>query len=95
MPEKLLDTHVFFFNPRDNGGEQLSLTTEIYDNGDAAAGLAGGIFINQELVLQSYGNSASFFLCGTPMTPELLRKCADRLEEAMEMARSSIQPKAA
>ena len=39
-----------------------------------------GVFVNQELTLQSYCNSATFELIGSPFTPELLRQLANELE---------------
>lgn len=39
-------THAFTFNPQDNGGEQLILTTKWYDNGD------NEVFTIQELSLE-------------------------------------------
>lgn len=69
-------THTFTFNPQDNGGEQLILTTKWYDNGD------NEVFTFQELSLESYYNSASFHLSGAQITPETLRKLANELEQA-------------
>jgi hypothetical protein len=83
-----LARHVFNFSPRENGGESLLLTTIFRDNGDYAAGIEHGVFLNQELTLCSYGNSASFNLCGINLTPKNLRKLADELE-AIE---NSFQP---
>jgi hypothetical protein len=88
--DKELGRHVFVFNPRDNGGESLVLVTTIYDNGDAAAGLPGGIYTNQELTLNSYCNAASFNLLGAPITPDDLRKLANELDEALIKARASV-----
>lgn len=86
--------HVFSFNPHDNGGEQLTLVSHIIDNGDVAAGLPeAGVFLNQELSLQSYGNSASFLLFVSALEPDSLRKLADELEIAMIKARAKIQAK--
>jgi len=68
--------HVFIFNPQDNGGEQLSLSTIYADTGD----LIDGLCINQELELQSYCNSVSLNLNAVCFTPENLRKLADELE---------------
>lgn len=76
----LLATHSFTFNPNDNGGESLSIETKIYDNGDAKHGLKSGIFLNQTINLQSYGNSAQFNLCGATLTPDLLRRLANELD---------------
>jgi hypothetical protein len=76
--DKMLGKHVFVFNSRDNSGEALMLATEIYTNGD-------NIYLQQELTLQSYCNSASFQLTGSPMTPDKLRELADQLEEKMDI----------
>jgi len=73
-----LGKHVFIFNEHDNGGESLSLTTSFFDNGD---GIPQGLYLNQELTLSSYGNSATFTLCGATLTPKLLRELANQLDE--------------
>jgi hypothetical protein len=84
--------HVFSFNPGDNGGGQLTLVSHIIDNGDVAAGIPkAGVFLNQELSLQSYGNSASFLLFGASLTPNDLRRLANELEGAMVQAQAKIQ----
>lgn len=83
MADKKLGTHVFNFNPRNNGGESLTLTTTAFANGDP-----GGVYLNQELTLQSYCNSASFNLVGTTLEPAILRKLADQLEAFMNKAKS-------
>ena len=75
MADKEVARHVFEFNPNDNGGENLSLTTIMLDNG------AKEIYYNQELTLCSYCNSATFNLVGSPLTPDLLRKLANELEK--------------
>lgn len=92
MPESLLHREVFAFNKHDNGGEQLSLAIEYFDNGDAAAGLPGGILMNQELSLQSYGNSAAFYLSGAQFTPENLRELANLMERGHNIALSKVKP---
>lgn len=89
--KKKLATHVFDLTPSQNSGEGLTLTTKIYDNGDAAAGLPGGIYMNQELTLNSYCNSATFNLVGAQLTPALLRKLADELAQAHVEARCKVQ----
>ena len=63
-------------NPEENGGESLTITTEFYDNGDKT----NNIYLNQTITLNSYGNSASFNLIGSPLTPEVLRKLAEDIE---------------
>lgn len=77
--------HVFCFNSQDNGGESLNLTTSIFANGDP-----GGIFMTQELTLQSYCNAATFCLHGTMISPELLRRLANELDEAMVKAKAKV-----
>ena len=57
--------------------------TKFIGNGDV-----DGVYMNQELTLQSYCNSASFNLSGTTLTPENLRKLANELESAMILAKS-------
>lgn len=76
----LIKRHVFSLNPESNGGERISIVTDFFDNGDEKHGLPFDYFTNQEIELQSYGNSASFHLGGF-LTPELLRKFADELEK--------------
>lgn len=68
-----LKTHRFCFNPQDNRGESLILETYFF--------LDGGISIEQELILTSYFNSASFNLGESLFTPKMLRKLADQLEK--------------
>ena len=80
MNNKLVGTHSFNFNQRDNGGESLTLITKMFSNGDEGV---KGIFLNQELTLQSYCNSATFGLVGTVLTPEILRDLANQLESAL------------
>ena len=79
MTDKVLSTHVFVFNKGDNGGESLMLTTKFIANGDDITENEG-IYINQELNLQSYCNSASLNLFGCNITPEILRQLANELE---------------
>lgn len=92
MAEQHLHKHVFCFDPNNRGGESLLLVTNFIDNGDYKAGLGDtGIFLNQELTLHSYCNSATFNLCGTPLTPENLRKLANELESAMIEAKAKAK----
>ncbi len=90
MSDKQISKHVFTFNEHDNGGESLTLKTNTIWNGDR-----DGIYLNQELSLQSYCNSASFNLWGATITPESLRKLADELEnlinESKEIANNMIE----
>ncbi len=82
MPDRKLGNHVFNFNPNSNGSESLVLTTTAFANGDP-----GGVYLNQELTLQSYSNSASINLMGTLLTPEALRRLANELESFMNRAK--------
>ena len=77
MKDKIVGEHCFVFNPEDNGGESLSLTTKIFDNGDDKR----NIYLNQELSLQSYGNSVTLNLYGANLTPKNLRELANELEK--------------
>lgn len=78
MTDRLLKRHVFVFNPKDNGGESLDLTTDFLDNGD---GVPDGVHTNQTITLSSYFNCASIRLFGIKITSTILRKLADELEE--------------
>lgn len=79
LKDKLLARNCFVFNPKDNGGETVSLLTEFYSNGEEVTS-TDGVYVNQNLSLQSYGNSASFTLCGAQFTPNNLRELANQLE---------------
>lgn len=77
MDEKFIGKHVFCFNPDENGGESVTLTTTLIHNGDHKH-VIDEITFQQELTLMSYGNSATFNLfC---MTPDRLRLLANELE---------------
>lgn len=82
MSDKLLGIHTFQFG-KSNGGESFTITTKFFANGDRITS-CGGVYIIQELTLNSYGNSATFTLCGTPLTPDNLRELADQLDAARE-----------
>ena len=71
-------THNFVFNPLDNGGEQLVLTTEFHANGDYVTDDTG-IYATHKLRLNSYSNAVTLSLDGH-LTPQNLRKLADELE---------------
>lgn len=79
MKQEPVEKHFFVFNPRDNGGESLSLRTEYFLNGTTEVD-SDGIFTNQFLTLQSYCNSATFELIGASITSAQLRKLADELD---------------
>ncbi len=72
--EKLSEVYMIL-NPEDNGGETVSITVEIYDNGDFDD---NSTYTLGRVSLQSYGNSASMSLPN--ITPELLREFANKLE---------------
>jgi hypothetical protein len=75
----VLATHVYNFSPNENGGESLLLITKFIANGDPIT-KNEGVYLNQELTLNSYGNSATITLCGTNLSPKKLRKLANELE---------------
>jgi hypothetical protein len=87
MNNKILGDHRFNFTPQDNGGEALILRTIFYANGDPGI---DGVFTNQELLLNSYSNSAAFNLTSADLTPKNLRLLADELERAMAEAASQV-----
>lgn len=81
MPEsKLIKTNVFVFNRHNNGGEQFSLTTKFFANGDP-----GGIFPIHQFALQSYTNFATITL-GDDITPSDLRNLANELDKSRQEA---------
>ena len=73
--------HDFIFNPEDNGGEEVSLSTEFFSNGEE-------IFTTHQFILNSYGNSAILHL-GIQITPTRLRLLADQLEKFMLIVRKN------
>lgn len=83
LTDKVLGTHSFTFNHKDNGGEQFTLSTVITSNGDEGR---EGICLNQKLTLHSYGNMASFDLSTAALWPEALRKLADQLQDCIAEA---------
>lgn len=87
---ELLGKHFFVFNKKDNGGEQLCLATNICSNGDP---FPDGIYLEQELTLQSYCNSASFSLLGAPITSNQLRKLADELDQKIFEIKAKLTAK--
>lgn len=75
-----LARHVTELDPNLNGGETILLITKFISNGDPVTATQG-VFTNQEVSLQSYGNSATIQLYGPGFTPEFLRKWANELEQ--------------
>lgn len=84
--DSVVGNHRFNFDPSNIGGESVSLTTSILSNGEP-----DGIFINQVISLQSYGNSASINLFSTQITPTVLRELANQLESAILEAKAKIR----
>jgi hypothetical protein len=82
--EGVVHTHVFCFNPEDNGGEAVCLKTRFHENGDNNE---NSIWLEQELSLQSYAHSAG--ISAGVFTPKMLRKLANELDEAMIQARAN------
>ena len=75
-----LHRDTFTFNKEDGGGAALHITIDYFDNGDAA----------QKLTLESYGNSASFYLT-SGFTPENLRELANIMERGYNLALSKVK----
>lgn len=69
--------------PHTNGGESLMLTTTVLCDSNDPDPKPDEYFLNQELSLQSYGNSASFTLIGNVLTPKILRELADEMEKKL------------
>ena len=86
--DDVINTHTFCFNPQDNSGESVILTTKFIPNGNT-----GELDVSQELSLQSYNNSASFYLVGSPLTPANLRTLAEELARAATKARNKFNKK--
>lgn len=82
--ERLSEVYMIL-NPESNGGEQVSIVVEIFDNGDYDA---NSTYTLGKVSIQSYGNSASMSLPN--ITPELLRKFADELETEIAKAKKSF-----
>jgi hypothetical protein len=72
---KFLGQHIFNFAPNVNSGETLILNTKIYQRD------IGNFYTTQDLTLHSYCNRATFHLLNINITPEILRKLANELED--------------
>lgn len=85
MQNDLLYRSVFHANPRDNGGEALTIVTEFFDNGDPSQ---DGIYSNQKIELMSYGNCACFNLFGpgTAFDPDNIRNLANEIDKGFNIA---------
>lgn len=86
---KKLATVSTVLNPESNGGESIVLAVEIFDNGDAAAGLPNGIFTIGSMTLNSYGNFSSMSLGS--ISPEILREFADKLEAELTKVKETFK----
>lgn len=77
----LVRKHLFSLNPNDNGGENVSIETKFFDNGDDK----DNIYLNTEISSICYGTSTTnLLLAGSAtLTPEKLRKLADEIEEVL------------
>lgn len=84
MIDNFLTRHVFIFNKQDNSGEQLSLVTEFYDQGDGPT----SVYSTQKIFLNSYCNEVVINLHGFTITPDMLRQLADEMEEAMKQCQN-------
>jgi hypothetical protein len=81
MKDKIVFEHSFVVNEGDNGGESLIITTKSINNGS-------NTYLNQEITLTSYCNSASFNLSSAVLTPAKLRELANQLESVINSTRS-------
>lgn len=86
--DRVLERHVFIFNDKDNGGEQVSFVTDIRHNGDPE-----GVYYDQEISLQSYCNTATIHLLGAAISPDMLRKLANELDAATIRAKQKTLEK--
>lgn len=82
MKDKKIFERSYVLNDGVNGGESLTLQVDFLSNGEP-----NGIFMNQQLILQSYGNSASFNLYGSTLYPDKLRQVADFIDLATSHAK--------
>lgn len=73
-----VDGFMIIANPDDNGGEAVSITVEVHDNGDSE----NNIWTLQTISLQSYGSEAK--IVTSVITPKFLREVADKMEAAMK-----------
>jgi hypothetical protein len=83
MADKLLQTLKHTVNRHANGGEALTIETDIFDNGDGEA------FVNQRIILMSYENKVTLELAGAVLDSEFLYRMADDIGDAMD----SVSPK--
>ena len=81
MKMKPLHTDFFVFNPRDNGGEQVTLVTEFYATSDKTE-----VYTYQELTLNCYGKSVTFAVNGL-FDPYILDQLSKQLKESTDKAK--------
>jgi hypothetical protein len=77
----LVEEFTVVANPGDNGGEQISVTVEVFDNSD----YEDNMYTSQTISLQSYGSEAK--IVTSVITPEFLREVADKMEAAIKKHR--------
>lgn len=65
--------HIFEIGPHVNGGENVTIVSEIED----------GVVIEQTIEIMAYGNSAQLNLSRNILTPDILRDLANQLEKEM------------
>ena len=63
--------------------DDLTILTKFLDNGDDGE---DGIYLNQEIIINSYGNSATLNLNSVSFTPDMLRRLANELDRAQIQA---------
>lgn len=88
-PNVVLHKFNFVINEHEHSDGTLSLETKYISNGDSSSE-QHSFFVNQNLKLQSNCNSAEFQLYGATLTPTILRKLANKLEEAEFAARGKL-----
>lgn len=86
----IISTHNIEVPPHINSGESLTIKTELIDNGDfKKLGRDENIIINQEITLNSYGNSVTLNLSTSVLTPTFLRELANQLD--VEIAKAKVK----
>lgn len=53
--KEYVQSHMLYLNPQDNGGEAVSITIHVYNNGDGP----GGWWFQTEINTQCYGSHSS------------------------------------
>lgn len=67
-------TFIYHFNPEENGGEAIMLSSSLVREDPDES------FVTQEFSMDSYGNSSSLHM-SFYLTPDKLRDCANKLEK--------------